>query len=1044
MPYDKCMAKSPDKELTDQADQTQSDQTRTDSNAPPPADKTLHKQVTQVAKPEDRPGTATDVDKTIADGDENAAVDNTALDHYDVDTMATDVTMVRPAGDKSKTMGPADVTLNKPIHQQETLVGPPSNIHTAQTVGAESEEQSTPGSRPFGDYELLSMIAKGGMGVVYRARQRKLNRIVAMKMILAGQFADDVDVKRFYGEAEAAAKLRHPNIVGIHEVGECDGQHFFSMEFIDGQSLSALVRENPLPPTQAAMLVKDIALAMQYAHEHDVLHRDLKPSNVLLDESQRPMITDFGLAKQVEGQSQLTMSGAIVGTPSYMPPEQASAQTEKVGVCSDVYSTGAILYELITGSPPFRAATPFETIRQVLERDPISPRVLDSSIPVDLETICLKCLQKEPAARYASSNELADELTRFINGEPIHARPIGPIHRLWRRCQRNPVVASLSVLAIVLSIAFVANLIASNITTKRLLAKSDQALQETLKTVNSLFVIISEERLLNEPGAKQLREELLMKAQEIYERLHSRESDDPQILHELALSHYRVGRILAELRSPAEAKKSYQRAMRMMAQLVEANPGELQYLLELSDAQNFLGVLEGGPLEEPSIGLKWFEEVKSHRATLVKEAPKNFEYRRKLASVHMSCGLMHKKLGDDKAAKQEFEHAQKLRTELRKELTDVVDLTKSESTEQKVLVRVHRDLADGFHNLGLLANRELQESLEIVHDAGRKIRKENSGDSEELKNNIARAKEHVANAIKLRKQHIDHYDKAVRSLSDALRVVPGDLENQFRMAVYRRAFGDAKNTDIIEVTPKKNKDGQHLVIEHVLSDWKDVKEQFVASQEILQRLVDRNPKVHEYRYALAGLQLPLGRLYCDMEQVKTGLATYEKSINNLERLLAIKGMEKVAKYRFDLAVGKKNLAYQQTISVEQLQLNAKLADWEKPLRLLAQARDLMSELNAAHPKIRQYKRELEKVNFDRFDVAKVLTKTGIGKAIALSKSKDATDQQWTAAEAWLQRAKAIFDELEKTYASDQRLLEELSKGSKGYQKAKAYFDGLRK
>jgi len=297
--------------------------------------------------------------------------------------------------------------------------------------------------RYFGDYELLEEIARGGMGVVYRARQTSLERIVALKMILAGQFASKQIIQRFRGEVTAAALLQHPNIVAIHDVGIHDGQHYFSMDYVDGQNLSQLVGTRPLPPAKAARYIKLVADAIHYAHQQGILHRDLKPSNVLVDASDQPRITDFGLAKRLDGDSSITMTGQMLGSPNYMPPEQASAQRGKVGRHSDVYGLGAILYHLLTARPPFQAESFESVINQVLNTEPVSPRLLNSSVPPDLETICVKCLQKEPSARYQSAQELAEELGRFLRHEPIHARPITRAERAWRWCRRKPALAGL-------------------------------------------------------------------------------------------------------------------------------------------------------------------------------------------------------------------------------------------------------------------------------------------------------------------------------------------------------------------------------------------------------------------------------------------------------------------------------------------------------------------------------------------------------------------------------------------------------------------------
>ncbi len=280
--------------------------------------------------------------------------------------------------------------------------------------------------RRFGNYELLEELGRGGMGVVYKARQVHPQRIVAIKMLLQGDLASAADLARFQAEPQSAARLEgHPNIVAIHEVGECDGQPYFSMKYVEGTTLAKLVAQGPLPAREAARYLATVCRAVHYAHQQGIYHRDLKPSNVLIDCDGQPHVTDFGLAKRVEGGASLTQSGAIMGTPSYMPPEQAAGNRGALSPASDVYSLGAILYELLTGRPPFQAATRFDTIMQVLEKDVVEPRRLNPMVDRDLEMICLKCLQKPADLRYASVAGLQADLEAFLQGEPISARSSG-------------------------------------------------------------------------------------------------------------------------------------------------------------------------------------------------------------------------------------------------------------------------------------------------------------------------------------------------------------------------------------------------------------------------------------------------------------------------------------------------------------------------------------------------------------------------------------------------------------------------------------------
>jgi WD40 repeat protein/serine/threonine protein kinase len=340
----------------------------------------------------------------------------------------------------------------------------PSREAYGGNQGGRSEVPTSP-SRYFGDYELLSELGRGGMGVVYRARQLSLNRAVALKLIAPEQLASPKVLERFRAEAEVAAQLDHPHIVPIFETGTVDGCYYLSLKLIEGRSLAQRIADFQLPasgsrlhsrhsthsqsgarPLEIARLIVAVADAVHYAHQRGILHRDLKPANIIIDSAGLPHVTDFGLAKRVESNSSLTLSGEVLGTPAYMAPEQAAAKSGQMTTAADIYSLGAILYELLTGQPPFRRDSSIETLHAVVHDEPTSPRVLNRAVPRDLETTCLKCLEKEPARRYTSARALAEDLRRFVNGEPVQARPLSTPSKIWRWCRRKPALAASLVL----------------------------------------------------------------------------------------------------------------------------------------------------------------------------------------------------------------------------------------------------------------------------------------------------------------------------------------------------------------------------------------------------------------------------------------------------------------------------------------------------------------------------------------------------------------------------------------------------------------------
>jgi serine/threonine-protein kinase len=626
-------------------------------------------------------------------------------------------------------------------------------------------------------YEVISVLGRGAMGVVYKARQRGLKRLVALKMILAGKHASEQDLARFRVEANAVAQLQHPGIVQIYEVGEDEGRPFFSLEFVDGSSLHQKLQGMPLPPKEAAALLRKMAEAMAYAHERGVIHRDLKPANVLMTSTGLPKIGDFGLAKTInEEESGLTRTGAVLGTPSYMCPEQASGLTHEIGPLADVYSLGAILYDMLTGRPPFRGTSVMDTLQQLRTREPVPPVQLQPGVPRDLETICLKCLQKDRHKRYESASALAADLQRFLNNEPIVARPISWVERSWRWCRRNPGKAitaanvTLGLLAWMVSVTVLALLLQEEKTaalqakgeaeTNEVIAKAQTKLaeektalanQKTIEANRQTEIALKETESQRRTSEESLKG-MIVVVRKVYEALQSKRlstdaspeirklraemlaevrqslADVVQRINAAATATYvdlraaeLVGTMLMKLGQSAEPRKIFEEALVAAKRRVELQPENDRSRGNLGIIEQHLGdvALEmEGDARTAKVHFqacrKLHEEIQQH--------PRSGEYstleiNRALAhdDVHLGRSLLA--LGQAEEAQRYFEEARKYFEEW---LRSVPPVKNSEPRSRVSEVQMWLGIAAGNRGDAKSIQQEFGKALEI----GRELLKE--------------------------------------------------------------------------------------------------------------------------------------------------------------------------------------------------------------------------------------------------------------------------------------------------------------------------------
>jgi len=782
---------------------------------------------------------------------------------------------------KKKSSGTNDVTASTDVAPQEcgetdrprvaaNTVVSAHGVFSAHTVtdrdvrtadGASDIAVTAP--KVLGDFELIERLGEGGMGIVYRARQHSTDRIVALKLIrpqtlsLLTPEQQTKIVERFRVEARACAKLEHDNIVTVYDVGEIEGQHFLSVQYVDGQSLAEVLQKGPIDNRDAARYLEPLARAVYEAHTHGILHRDLKPQNVLVDAgTDRVYVVDFGLAKLMEGERELTQHGEIMGTAQYMSPEQAR-DSANVTALTDVYALGATFYHMLTGRPPFQAATPMETLRQVLTEEPVPLRHLNSTIDRDLETICLKCLEKEPERRYASAESLADELRRYLDGRPIQARPISVPGRVWRWARRNPLIAALATTAVVLLVVALGATTAGYIIASTAQQRSEESFRDALEAVDDLFMRVSEETLLDQPGMQPLKKDLLERALKYYRRFLRQRAGDPTVRDKVAATYYRVGLINAEIDSPAKAIEWYDSARRIQMQLLREEPDATGQLDALGNTWNAHGMALS-KMEKPNEAIAAFQEAVAVRRQAIEQGIDDLESqadrKRVLANSYMNIGILEGREGKFDEALRQYANAQNIRQRL------------LESGDADAQVR--RDYGIGYFNMANL--------------------------------NITLGKLPEAEA---------QYRQAVAVFDQLLSEDPRHLDDTFRLVVCRRMLGDLapeaaaaieqyqKALQRMEPLAHENRSvsqyqfelatihRNRALCEYDLGHADECLESMQRAQRILEELAIKDPATPKYRRNLANTLQTTASLLKDRGDQHRARDCLERCLRHLQELV---------------------------------------------------------------------------------------------------------------------------------------------------------------
>ncbi len=833
------------------------------------------------------------------------------------------------------------------------LSGPSTAEFTAETHSPTGPKPApTPAERKaLAGYEILGVLGRGGMGVVYKARQQALNRIVALKTLLSGTHGGDEELIRFRIEAEAVARMQHPNIVQVYEVSEREGQPFLAMEFVSGGALDKKLNGNPQAARHAAELMETLARAMHYAHERGIIHRDLKPANVLLTPDGTPKITDFGLAKRLEEDTGQTRDGAIMGTPSYMAPEQAEGKTKELGPPADIYSLGAILYDLLTGRPPFRGETVLDTLEQVRSQEPLRPSRLQPKMPPDLETICLKCLVKDPVKRYPSAGALADDLARFLNNEPIRARPTPTWERAWKWARRRPAAAALIVVSVaaVLSLSVggfvwaqherrlhaIAEANKEEALDQKALAehnkeiaeqnfvRAEKRFQDARDAVDLMLTRVGQERLANEPRMEKVRRDLLENALQFYQRFLDEKSRDPGVRFETVRAFQRVGDIQEMLGDHAKAEKAYRSAVAFLEELITEQPRDPKYRKALALNQNELAVVLHAANRRDDAE-KAYQDALASQTKLVEDFPQEPDYRRDLGMSYNNRGIFLQTNQQLPQAEQAYQQAVDLLQKLTAEFADRPDFqmelarTYTNLGGLRVVQRRHPEAKDAYQRA-----LHLQQQLASKYEEVANYRKElartdlNLGWLLRLEDRREEAEKSYRKAVDVftdlaaKFANVPDYRQLLAmsydNLGSLLANDPRKAEPAWRQAatLYGRLAEEFRHEAIYrhKQAISLNELGVALATSGRLADAEPL---WLRARDLQEQLIAQYPDATDYWQKLINTFFNLTELYLSLDRSREVEANYHRFVKMLER--RVDSFPKMPEHKHELGVVLNNFA----------------------------------------------------------------------------------------------------------------------------------------